>query len=685
MSKSNRALAKKVKSKEEESLNTLYNRVKNIIDEKKSSVAEITGRQIGHLANRVESEALLAHQLDKMGKLERSLDNLCFGRIFLDDARDYYIGKIGVTDEAQDNLLLDWRTPVAGKFYQASSVNPNGVACKRIFRSTQKDFKVQINSLSDEEFIKNIVSEVVLSEDSALKDALNRKRTGKMSEIVATIESEQDRIMRLPTAGTLVIQGAPGTGKTVVGLHRAAYLLYVERERLKDRGVLVVGPNGKFLSYIDQVLPLLGEYDVDLALIESLVASYPIAYQDDKKDSDAKNEVAFVEAVERAVKNLVNLPDSALTLDLTGERVTISRNELERALRGAEGQDYNYNETRDIFIKKVMESIVRKLKDLREIEDEDFGEEEFHEVMEELRDSEVARRALNLMYMPYSAEQVLWKLSREKRLWKGSKIDGTKVLGKFSENYRKAQYSLNDILLLDVLAGKLGEYDPLYRDGHKEGYVKSNILVDPKLYGHLVADEAQEITYLGWRALGRRVIGGSATILGDKFQQDAKVADISWENAALALGSRNVRVEELKINYRTPMEINELSLKYLERHGSSREVSSIRDQEDCVNVFIEKLDVSKIFAEYNRLKEDGLTVVVAPERYSSLFAGLEMDLVSARESKGVEWDHIIIVDPEAIEAEGISNLYVSLTRATQSLTIFQEVKVGFPWEAIYAL
>lgn len=648
----------------------LQARIKEISAQTNQELANFSGTPSRHLGIRVEQEAMQDNLMAKSEKLSRANENLCFGKITLSNKDSWYIGKIGLSDTNQDKLLLDWRSPMAGLFYKASAVEDNGVARKRLFRSKEN----KIISISDEEYIKGICKDLVLSQDSALKEALNRKRTGKMQEIIATIEVEQDRIMRLPNDGMLVIQGAPGTGKTVVGLHRAAYLLYNDRLNLADRGVLVVGPNTKFLNYIEEVLPMLGEYEVELGLVSSLVNAFDVKYKDDLQGDQAKNNIDFILGLKSVVSSLRNIPTKNITFNLTGEKILLTVDDIRKAVSHALTQEETYNNQRITFLNRILKILTDKIVILREIDTNDFEAEEYDEITQELREDLIVRKTINQIWLPYSAEQVLYKISKDSKLLNKSGLASHySELSKYKERYLNQVYSLNDILILDELVGYLGEYKPKYIDDHISYNPKSNYLVEPKTYGHVIVDEAQELSYLAWRALRRRIPSGSATILGDMYQRESDVMDLSWEEIKEAFSARKMRVEELKINYRTPKSIFDISLALLkEERNQLREVSSIREVENSYNLITGDYKYQDIAVKFTELSKEGLGVIIVPE---ILLADLSQSPIApwvctADQSKGVEYDFVMILEPTLILEEGFSRLYVALTRATTYLEVY---------------
>lgn len=656
--------------REQRYFDLLQERIIELTNQTKSDLSNISGQNSRHLGMRVEQEAMQDNLLAKSERLARANENLCFGKISLINGDNWYIGKIGLSDNNQDKLLLDWRSPVAGLFYKASAVADNGVARKRLFRSKNK----KIISINDEEYVKGICQDLILSQDSALKEALGRKRTGKMQEIIATIETEQDRIMRLPNEGLLVIQGAPGTGKTVVGLHRAAYLLYTERSTLAERGVLVLGPNTQFLNYIEEVLPMLGEYDVELGLVASLVKAFDIKYKDTLLGDQTKNSKELILGLKEIISSLRKLPAKNIEFNLLGEKITLTVEEIKKAITHALAQEDTYNDARPIFLTRCLELLTNKLIALRELDTQDFIAEDYQEITEELRDSSMVRSALNQIWLPYSAEQVLYKMAKNPELLKKSKLSKFyPELSKYKENYLNQHYSLNDLLILDELVGYLGEYKPKYIDEHQSFTPKSNYLVDPKTYGHAIVDEAQELSFLAWRALRRRLPSGSATVLGDMFQRESNVMDLSWEDIKEAFNARKMRVEELKINYRTPKSIFDISLALLkEEKGLEREVSSIREVENSYVIKEGAYELSLVAERFEKLSESGLGTIIVPNELLEGYKKYPLGewVTSADQSKGIEYDFVIILEPDTILREGFSRLYVALTRATTYLEVY---------------
>ena len=649
-------------SEEREYLEVLYARVSEIIGEKRTSIINSTSAG-SHLANQIEVDALNNLFTAKILKLEESRENLCFGRFFLMDGSGYHIGKLNVFDKEQNPILIDWRSKIASSFYRSTFKNNENLALKRFIKSKlSRDNHIDKLSIFDEEYVKGIVKNVVLSDDSLLKDALKRERGEKMLDIVSTIESEQDRIMRSEAKGALIIDGAPGTGKTVVGLHRAAYLLYRDREKLSDSGVLIVGPNSRFLNYIDEVLPLLGEFNSELTTLEGIFHDYTVSYIDENEDFLYKNSEYFLESIYRVLDNLLIPPKEGVSIKLLTNKLQLSYSELKLIYSQAKTFERTYNARREYILRKILDKFSKALATL-EI-GEDYLDEELDEFLIELRSTPEVRRVLNTLLPPLSPEIFLKKASSDHSFW-GDDEAGYEYLNKFSQKYRDGIYSISDLFIIDLLSERLGEYKVRLVDHHGEIYSKSNQFASPKIYGHLIIDEAQEISYLGWKVLARRVLNGSSTILGD-FNQRTQSQDLGWDEISFLIGSQKFELEELKINYRTPREINDFSLEFLKKTGNFRDVESALEIDGALEIIYGEYNLDDI--ERKVLELVGRSVIITEEDLSNSRLKDIVTILSPLESKGLEFDNVILVEPTNYKSN--ADTYVALTRANKRLLVF---------------
>ena len=665
-------------AKEQAYFDTLHERLNHLIRENLDKYNQLKNTPPSrHAQIRTEEEAYMQSYLSRGTSLSDSAEQLCFGKITLLTGEKYYIGKTSLSTEKQELLLMDWRAPKASLYYSATLENPQSVVSKRLF--TSKNSKI-IN-LTDEEFIPGQQEDLLLSQDSILLMSLNRQRTGKMQEIVSTISANQDRIMRLPHHGMLVISGPPGTGKTVVGLHRAAYLLYTERERLNRLGVLIIGPNENFLNYISDVLPLLGEYSTTSSTPHNLISIYPVKREDSEQEIIWKNDPKFISQLKEIINGYIKIPEKGLNFKLIGENLSLTSKEIVQSLTWATHQEEKYNEIRTPFLKHLLEKLTHKLAILREYEE--IEEDEFNELYEELKDNPAIRKALNSIYLPYTPEQILYKISKDPTpLIERNLSHIASQISLNQENYLFQNYSPLDLYLIDELANLLGLYHAPLIEGDKSYNPPSNLLHREEVYGHLIVDEAQELLPLHWRALKRRTPSGSATILGDLNQRSA-LTTLSWKEIATILNRGEFHLEKLTLNYRTPKTLNDLAQDFLNSNGINIDfVESVRELDNCltINTQNEKIEKNIILSTLAKLGENpGITKAILPESLISAYGFSENpSIISPIKSKGLEYDNILLVEPSLILHENsINELYVTLTRATQKLEILHHENLPF--------
>ena len=650
--KKKKLLAQEIE-REEAQFKRIRSRVRALITSLEAQARKIGSVKTSHSQSRLEAEALLNHTIHRQDRFYFAQDKLLFGKIELESGEEYYIGKVGLNDESHEKLMVDWRAPLASKYYQASHVKNLGVAKKRVIQVDA----TKILNLYDEVFHEELVkTPIIESTDSQLLNELNRKRTGRMGEIVSTLQSEQDRIMRIPDSGPLIVDGPPGTGKTVIALHRAAFLLYNNRDRVGDKGVLVIGPNNKFLDYIGNVLPSLGEDEVNLRETTSLIQS-PRELRSEREYS--KSNKAMFKALEEITSNLPILPSKNVEFELIGEKITFSSSELHEILAQARHQKESYNSIREIFLSILISQSVDKLILHRELEEVDDIER--FEIAQELRENSNYRKIANSLYLPYTPERLLFKLSKNDNFLKalaGSYYAKVKdIFAPCVERYRNLEYSKDDLFILDYLNEFLGEANVSYVDQPDFDWNRTLIGFDSKIYSHIIVDEAQDLTYLEWVSLSNRLGVKSMTIVGDWGQKSAPTELASWEDVVRILG-KNVggRVEKLSINYRTPKEIMDYALK-VAGPSYDREITSLRSIENSLT-FLELTDGKQVL-EFLASKGEECLVI-------------GKDYTLPIECKGLEYDEVVVINPrEVISLYGREAYFVALTRATQKLTIVE--------------
>jgi DNA helicase IV len=548
-------------------------------------------------AGRAERDAFDALHTERLRQLTAVEDRLCFGRLDLRGGTRRYIGRMGLSDDNQTQLLVDWRAPAAATFYQATPAAPDGVARRRHIATRDR----QVIGLDDELLDADALDDDELASitgDGALMSALTAHRTGQMRDIVATLQAEQDAVVRAPISGVLVVQGGPGTGKTAVALHRAAYLLYTHRDRIARSGVLVVGPSTVFLRYIEQVLPSLGETGVVLATPGQLFPGEDATGTEPPAVAALKGDLRMARVIRAAVRERQRLIDAPIRVTVEGDTVTLHPRVVAEARGRARQTGRPHNDARVTFVKHVLDDLANQLARARRITmDEDLR----LELLIELRSSVDVRREINLRWMPLSARSFLARLlSSPQRL--AAAAQGVLSAAEQDLLLRAPDHPWTpaDVPLLDETAELIGadielsareagaaaraarerqealEYarGVLAMSGDAAAMMTAEMLADrfssggPTLsvaerarddrtwtFGHVVVDEAQEASPMLWRLLARRVPSRSMTVVGDLAQTGSAAGATSWAQALDPIARDRWRVAELTVNYRTPARI----------------------------------------------------------------------------------------------------------------------------------
>jgi DNA helicase IV len=647
----------------------------------------------------------------RIGLLRVADNGLCFGRLDHTDGATTYIGRIGLFDEENDYepLLVDWRAPVARPFYVATAANPEGVARRRHFRTRGR----RVLSFHDD-----VLEQGMADGDEVLLAALNAPRSDTMGDIVATIQAEQDEIIRLGRTGVVVIDGGPGTGKTVVALHRVAYLLYTHRERMSRRGVLIIGPNTGFLRYIGGVLPSLGETDVVFATPGELLPDVKTRELDVNRA--AKGGLAMVDLVRAAVANRQELPAVPLEIELDDVTVEIDEFIAGKARERARTSGRLHNRAREIFrdalILELAEQAVDRIGEgwLDARDTPDLAGDLAADVRRELISSEALGAAVELLWPRLSPRRLLAELytSRERLA----------AVGAPASFYRERgdAWTVSDVPLLDEAAEVLGAYESdeeaeqTWRE--REAYARGVLdildtdedpdeellravdIIDPTqlaerqeerdhrslaeraaadrewTYGHVVVDEAQDLSEMDWRSLMRRCPSRSMTIVGDLAQRESPAGARSWAAMLDEYVPNRWTYRQLTINYRMPAEIMDVAAALLSTMDSTvQPPKSVRStgvwpwarhttEGDLARV------VTEMVARMEEEIGEGTVAVIAPDG-STL--NVDALLLPPRATKGLEFDGVVVVEPARIMAgpAGAADLYVALTRATQRLGV----------------
>ena len=690
---------------------------------------------VGNAQGWTERDALATHFAELSSRLDNVEERLVFGRLDMKDHATHYIGRISLLDEHSSPLLVDWRAPISAPFYQATAQEPLGVVRRRHIATRARTVTSVEDELLDVDQAQH--QGLTLQGEGALMSALSSARSGRMGDIVATIQGEQDRVIRASDRGILVVQGGPGTGKTAVALHRAAYLLYTQRERLERSGVLIIGPSRTFLRYIEQVLPSLGESGVVQMTIGDIVPGLS-AQDDDPVDIAAiKGRAAFSRILREAVRLIPRLPDRDQVLQVWNRRVTLRVKDVQEALSRARRSGRPHNVARESFAMGLMELLAGRL--IVEAGDAsstaDIDPDDLRTWMSEIRDSVDARRAINLAWMPTQAPAFLRKLwSRPDLLAQANRKAGTPLSVEDLSLLYRAQdepLTISDIPLIDELEELLGTLDlasaqkrraeeqrekeereraneALKATGLGGGIVTADMLMRqtqeaPSLrplaeraradrswtYGHIVIDEAQDLSPMAWRCLLRRCPSRSMTVVGDLDQKRGHRRPNSWKQA-LGPAARAFNEEfVLSISYRTPRALTRIAQAVMAQHGTPvlYPMEAVRDVPDCYQVSHTHKDTLKeclsqvVSTMEERLDREegegkGRICVLVPDAQAQLWHADEsgasaldqrVSYLTAAGSKGLEFDSVVVVEPGAILDQGSGDLFVALTRATHDL------------------
>lgn len=682
---------------EQQHVDACYSLLASFTAHVQERIAELASAQgTGTGQDLLEKQALYDNLAQQVTSARAASSRLCFGRVDLIDGRTHHIGRIGLRDEQGDPLLLDWRAPNAAGFYQATTVEPMGVGRRR--RIITKD--TTVTHIDDED----LANPTALASDAAV-EAVEAPRDGRMGDIIATIAADQDRIVRSPLNQVTVVQGGPGTGKTVVALHRAAWLLYTHRERLARDGVLVVGPSTAFLRYIDQVLPSLGETDVVLLTPGQLYPSVSTHMVDAPDVAAVKGDLVMVEVIANAVRQRVRIPNRDVSVRLEdGSMVTITAQQLSEARRGLP-RTGSFNANREPFLRRVLDYLAR---DRARQRNEDPSDPDVRaDLLSDLVDDPQLRRTLNLMWLPVTPERLVTKLLTDPETLAAA-ADGVLTPAQQLLLHRDPAHpwTVDDVPLLDEAAERLGEAEPMarpaeprgnddyaelsVRDPHERQSASSTVaeraLTDRSwIYGHVVVDEAQELSRMAWHALSRRCSRKSMTIVGDLQQATHPAGARDWDQALGWAGDR-VEMHTLTVTYRITRQTAATATDQLTRAGGhAPNLQPIRDGAPTEHLTCDIADLAGMILKRS-IGETGRVGVIVPDaRAIDLMSLLEkasadfgvgddaldapIAVLTARDTKGLEFDQVYVIDPVAIsrQAHRGSDIYVACTRATQRL------------------
>jgi DNA helicase IV len=702
-----------------------------------------------------ERDAAAAMYTDRLAALRAAEHGLAFGRLDADDGERRYVGRLGLLDEENEYepLLMDWRAPAARPFYTATAASPEGIRRRRHLRTRRRDVIAVDDEVLDLDDATAVSQSSGLTSEAALLAAVDARRTGRMADIVATIQAEQDAIIRSKPSGVLVVQGGPGTGKTAVALHRAAYLLYTHRDRLARRGVLVVGPNPTFLSYIGQVLPSLGETSVVLGTVGQLHPGLDARRTEPPETAAVKGRAEMAAVVAAAVRDRQQVPRRPIELVVEQQSVRLDRDIAHAARTRARRSRRPHNEAKRIFRKEAVrllaEQVARTITGPGGRNLLDAGD--LADIRDELAESPELNRELEALWPTLSAEQLLTDLFADRR--RLGSVARRLPAGDRELLYRPEpaadvpadlRWTPADVPLLDEAAELLGD-DGAEAAAREAAALREEVLyaqgvldvldleedLDPELlratdvvdadrlaerqavrrydstadraaadrewtYGHVIVDEAQELSPMAWRLVMRRCPSRSMTIVGDIAQTGDRAGAGSWDEVLAPFVERRWRLEQLTVNYRTPAEIADVAddvLAAIEPGlAAPRSVRSSGVPPRAVPALVNLDDtVAKVLAEETGAVGDGRTAVLVPVgRLDALRArllgtggpeepeGAAVDLTApvvvlpVSAAKGLEFDAVVVVEPAELLTEsprGRNDLYVALTRATQRLAV----------------
>jgi DNA helicase IV len=641
--------------------------------ERTRSAREVSDRIVAS-ENTVDAQVAQYHLKRREEALQVGSGPLCFGRIDTEDGERWYVGRRHVEDEQATPIVVDWRAPVSAGFYRATAIDPCGVDHRRRFSVVDRE----IVSIFDEDLTDPDGSGASGLPDPLLAE-LERSRTGQMRDIVATIAAEQDIIIRAPLDELLVVQGGPGTGKTAVGLHRAAFLLFQHRQELLDSQVLVLGPNPLFLRYIAEVLPSLGETAVRQATVTSLLAAkYRVREVDEPAVARVKGDIRLAAVIEGAIRDRIRVPADGLEVRAGLAVVRFGPDDLDGLVKTVLSRRLPVNQGKDVLRRMIVAEAWRRHSSRAGL---DGGSEPTF--TSEARADRGFRAALDKLWPNLTPVAVVKGLySSPKRLSAAAAgiLDPSEQALLRREGASKAAdepWTEADLPLLDE--------------------AEARITGVPTRYGHVVVDEAQDLSAMALRLVGRRADGGSMTVLGDLAQATTPQAIGSWDAAVGALTGdhpeANVRMAELTVGYRLPASILDVANRLLPHAAPSvTPAVSVRQGGDPPLVLavsdgeLGSATAAEVRALVDRTASVAVVAVddlLGPLEEALAGAGLQVDrvgrsglpgrdavaLVSPLAVKGLEFDAVVVVEPAAIvdEDSGLRHLFVALTRAVQHL------------------
>ncbi|MFF5294536.1 HelD family protein [Paractinoplanes globisporus] len=739
-------------------LTTLYERLDSLREQADQRLKAILLEAGGTPQGRTQREATRGHYAEQLAQMNAVENGLCFGRLDFAEGEPRYIGRLGLSaaEHDRDPLLVDWRALAARPFYLATAVSPDGVTRRRHLRTRGRLLTGIDDEVLDLEAAAGTGGREDVTGEAALLSALTASRTGRMRDIVETIQAEQDEVIRAGLNGVMVVQGGPGTGKTAVALHRAAYLLYTYRAQLTKQGVLILGPNTTFLRYISQVLPSLAETGVLLATLGDMFPGVRARAAESSAAAAVKGRLGMLDVLKRAVDDRQTVPGDYVEVDHDGYPLRIERAVLEDARAAARRSGRPHNVARQIFVTEAIHAL--SLQIAERIGADPLGGEnllsaaDLAETRRELREDIDVQQALFDFWPVLTPRQVLRDLLSDAGRLESAARDLPAEDRALLLRDREARWTPADVPLLDELAELLGVDETLKRrqaalerreaieyaegvleivegsrslDFEDEGLEKDEVLsaadvvdasafverhevIDTRtaaeraaadrtwVFGHVIVDEAQELSPMAWRLLMRRCPSRSMTVVGDVAQTSELAGTTGWEQVFEPYVAQRWNLVELTVNYRTPAEVMAVAADVLAAVDPALQPPrSVRSAGvDPWSLRVPRAALPAEITAAVRLEAgevgEGRVGVLVPEALEAELGrhlvesvpgaavGEQPDLLNqvvlmtVRQAKGLEFDSVVVVEPDEIIAEsprGLSDLYVAVTRATRRLGV----------------
>jgi len=648
------------------------------LDKSRESAKTITdnveSREGGTHQARYERDVLADKVRIRLEDLDIGDQSLIFGRIDQTTGDHFHIGRVAVFDEQRDPLVVDWRAPIAESFYRATGRQTMGLARRRHYITRFRE----LLGIEDEYFTDGDETPGLKGERTLIA-ALETGRSGRLGDIVGTIQGEQDEIIRAPLQGAVIVQGGPGTGKTVVALHRAAYLLYTHRFPLARQGVLVIGPNRLFLTYIEQVLPSLGESGVELTVLGDFVPNARVRGNDPDHVARVKGDLRMLDVIRRAVRQRQRTLRRDLVIPYGVQRLRVSVADSEDIIARTRRRSRFHNHGRKYVIEDLYETLAASGRydvDAQELKDNLDGSIEI-------------REALEWMWPVISAEELLHDFFGFRSLLRaaGERYFGAAIESLYRErsDHDELLWTTHDVPLLDEAARLIGP---------RSGKASDHGL---RTYGHIVIDEAQDLSPMQLHMVARRSLGGSMTIVGDIAQATSAWAHDSWDSVTKHLPTpKGTTGYELTVGYRLPGPLMDLAAKVLALAMPDLKAPiAVRPDGDPPrfvqtnpNDFGTAL-AAAVATEREAIGAGNIAIICATGAADDVSAFLtehdidhgvayagalekEVSVIEVSMVKGLELDAAIVIEPDSIvefEPQGMRSLYVAITRATRRLTI----------------